>query len=82
MDQKRNAWHDVKIGHNSPKVVNMIVEIPKNGQAKYEMDKKTGLLKPDRILYSAVHYPGNYGFIPMTLWDDNDPLDIFIFSNE
>lgn len=82
MDQKKNVWHDVDIGHEAPKVVNMIVEIPKDGKVKYELDKKTGLLKMDRMLYSAVHYPGNYGFIPKTLWDDKDPLDIFVFANE
>lgn len=76
----QNPWHDVDIGKESPKVVNAIIEIPKDSTQKYELDKDTGLLKLDRFMYSAVHYPGDYGFIPKTLWSDGDPLDIIILT--
>ncbi len=77
-----NPWHDVKVGDKKeiPKVINAIIEIPKDSKIKYELDKETGLLKMDRFLYSAVHYPGDYGFVPRTLWDDNDPLDIIVLT--
>lgn len=76
----KNPWHDVSIGSHMPDVVNAIVEIPKDSKVKYELDKESGLLKLDRFLYSAVHYPGDYGFIPQTLWEDGDPLDIIILT--
>ena len=76
-----NPWHDVKIGENSPKNVNSIIEIPRGSRNKYELDKDTGLLKLDRVLYSSMYYPHNYGFIPQTLGDDNDPLDIIVLSS-
>ena len=76
-----NPWHDVNIGKEAPEEVNAIIEIPKNSTLKYELDKETGLMKLDRVLYSAVHYPGDYGFVPQTYWDDNDPLDIIILSS-
>ena len=75
-----NPWHDVSKGDNYPDVVNAIIEIPKGCSAKYEMDKATGLLRLDRVLYSATFYPANYGFIPQTLGEDNDPLDILVLS--
>ena len=75
-----NPWHDVEIGEESPDIVRAIIEIPKGSKAKYEMDKKTGMLKLDRVLYSSVYYPANYGFIPRTLGDDHDPLDILVIS--
>ncbi len=75
-----NPWHDVSIGDKAPEVVNAIIEIPKDCQAKYELDKETGLLMLDRFMYSAVHYPGDYGFIPRTLWSDGDPLDVMILT--
>lgn len=75
-----NPWHDIEIGENCPEKVNAIIEVSKDSSIKYEIDKKTGLLSLDRFLYSAVFYPGDYGFIPQTLWDDGDPLDIFIFT--
>lgn len=75
-----NPWHDIETGKNSPEKVNAIIEISKDSSVKYEIDKETGLLLLDRFLYSAVYYPGDYGFIPQTLWDDGDPLDIFIFT--
>lgn len=76
-----NPWHDVSFGEKAPDVVNAIIEVPKNSMLKYELDKETGLIRLDRVLYSAVHYPGDYGFIPRTLWEDGDPLDIIILSN-
>lgn len=76
-----NAWHSVPYGSTAPKVVNAIIEIPKDSKAKYELDKETGLIKLDRVLFSAVHYPANYGFIPQTYCDDQDPLDILVLSS-
>lgn len=78
--ETKNPWHDVEVGEKSPEIINAIIEIPKDSQLKYEFDKKTGLLRLDRFLYSAVHYPGDYGFIPQTLWEDNDPLDVIILT--
>lgn len=75
-----NPWHKVGVGDNAPKVVNSIIEIPKNTRAKYELDKVSGMLKLDRVLYSSMYYPANYGFIPQTYCDDNDPLDIVVLS--
>jgi|SRR3989344_3096781 len=77
----QNPWHEVETGKNAPQIINAIIEIPKDSKIKYEMDKKTGMLMLDRFLYSAVHYPGDYGFVPRTFWDDNDPLDIIILTN-
>jgi inorganic pyrophosphatase len=76
-----HPWHDVSVGSGLPKKVNMIVEIPKDGKIKYELDKETGMLRMDRFMYSAVLYPGDYGFIPRTLWEDGDPLDIFVLTH-
>jgi inorganic pyrophosphatase len=76
-----DPWHSVEPGDNCPEVVNAIIEIPKGSKAKYEVDKKTGLLKLDRILFSSVMYPANYGFIPQTYCDDNDPLDILVLCS-
>jgi len=78
--QAMNPWHDVNIGKNCPKVVNAIVEIPMGSRNKYEFEKETGLIRLDRTLFSSVLYPGDYGFIPKTLWEDNDPLDILILT--
>lgn len=77
-----HPWHDVEIGDNSPEEVRALIEIPKGGKVKYEIDKPTGLLKVDRILYSSVVYPANYGFIPQTLGEDGDPLDILVWMQE
>ncbi|MDX9924384.1 MAG: inorganic diphosphatase [Ignavibacteriaceae bacterium] len=76
-----NPWHSVKVGNLAPQVVNTIIEIPKGSKAKYELDKESGLIKLDRVLFSAVHYPANYGFIPRTLGDDNDPLDVLVMCS-
>lgn len=77
-----HPWHDVKLGKNTPSEIPAVIEIPKGSKVKYELDKETGLLKVDRILFSSVHYPANYGFIPKTLGDDNDPLDILVLGQE
>lgn len=75
-----NPWHKVNIGENTPDVINGIIEIPKNTRAKYELDKASGLLVMDRVIYSSMYYPANYGFIPQTYCDDKDPLDVLILS--
>lgn len=80
MNNNFNPWHNVSPGNNLPETVNGIIEIPKGTRAKYELDKESGLLRLDRVLYSSVYYPANYGFIPQSYCDDNDPLDILILS--
>lgn len=75
-----NPWHRVSYGENSPEVVNAIIEIPQKSRAKYELDKESGLLLMDRVLYSSTYYPANYGFVPQTYCDDKDPLDILVLS--
>lgn len=78
---KHNPWHKVKHGYNpSTGTISGIIEIPKNTRAKYELDKDSGLLILDRVLYSSHYYPANYGFIPQTYCDDKDPLDIVVLS--
>lgn len=77
---KTNPWHKVSIGNDTPAVVNGIIEIPKNTRAKYELDKESGMLLMDRVIFSSMHYPANYGFIPQTYCDDKDPLDIMVLS--
>lgn len=77
-----HAWHDVPVGPDAPNVINAIVEIPAGGKVKYELDKDTGLIRVDRVLYSSVMYPANYGFIPQTLGDDDDPLDVLVLMQE
>lgn len=78
-----NIWHDVNPGPEAAEgMVHSIIEIPMGSSNKYELDKETGLLKLDRVLYSAVYYPANYGFIPRTLADDGDPLDILVLGAE
>eukprot|EP01056_Protomagalhaensia_sp_Gyna25_P004511 Protomagalhaensia_sp_Gyna_25__4510@NODE_414_length_3506_cov_250_708393_g278_i1_p3_GENE_NODE_414_length_3506_cov_250_708393_g278_i1NODE_414_length_3506_cov_250_708393_g278_i1_p3_ORF_typecomplete_len211_score35_83Pyrophosphatase/PF00719_19/3_5e58InPase/PF18823_1/0_003rve_3/PF13683_6/0_18_NODE_414_length_3506_cov_250_708393_g278_i114442076 len=77
-----NPWHDVEIGLAVPHEFNAIIEIPKGSKVKYELDKKSGLMKVDRVLYSSVVYPANYGFIPRTLGEDKDPLDVLVLMQE
>ena len=77
-----HPWHDVEIGEDAPAEFQALVEIPKGSKVKYELDKDRGLLKVDRILYSSIHYPANYGFIPRTLGDDGDPLDVLVLMQE
>lgn len=73
-----HPWHDLSIGDEAPSLFNAVIEIPRGSKVKYELDKATGLLYVDRILYSSVVYPHNYGFIPQTLCEDNDPLDVLV----
>ncbi len=75
-----NPWHNVSIGEETPNIVEAIIEIPKGSRAKYELDKDSGMLRLDRVLYSSFYYPANYGFIPQTLGEDKDPLDILVIS--
>lgn len=75
-----NLWHDVPLGENAPDEINVIIEIPKGSPNKYEIDKETGLIKLDRVNYSAAPYPFDYGFAPQTLWEDNDPLDVIVLT--
>jgi inorganic pyrophosphatase len=77
-----HPWHDVTPGERLPKEFRTLIEIPMGSSVKYELDKKTGLLKLDRVLYSAVYYPANYGFIPQTLAEDDDPLDVLVLCQE
>ena len=77
-----HPWHDVSPGEEAPEEFNVVVEISKGSKVKYELDKDTGLLLVDRILYSSVIYPTNYGFIPQTLGDDEDPLDVLVLMQE
>ncbi|MDA3614645.1 inorganic diphosphatase [Polluticaenibacter yanchengensis] len=76
-----HPWHGVHYGENAPRSVNAVIEIPQGSRAKYEIDKESGLLKLDRVIYSSFFYPQNYGFIPQTLGDDKDPLDILVLSS-
>jgi inorganic pyrophosphatase len=77
-----HAWHDVTPGEHLPLEFLSVIEIPMGSSVKYELDKETGLLRLDRILYSAVYYPANYGFIPQTLAEDDDPLDVLVLCQE
>src|SRR5690606_16902173 len=76
----QHTWHEVSIDENPPHRVNSIIEIPKGSRAKYEVDKASGLIKLDRVIYASMFYPLNYGFIPQTLGDDGDPLDIVVLT--
>ena len=77
-----NIWHDISKERVRPENFTAVIEIPKGGKNKYEMDKETGLLRLDRVLYTATHYPANYGFIPRTYADDGDPLDVLVMCQE
>ncbi len=77
-----HAWHDVTPGEHLPAEFTAVVEIPMGSSVKYELDKQSGLIKLDRVLYSAVFYPANYGFIPQTLAEDDDPLDVLVLCQE
>src|SRR5262245_44364817 len=80
--QMTHPWHDVTPGEKLPSEFNALVEIPMGSSVKYELDKKTGLLRLDRVLYSAVYYPAYYGFIPQTFAEDDDPLDVLVLCQE
>ncbi|VAH00907.1 unnamed protein product [Triticum turgidum subsp. durum] len=77
-----HSWHDLEIGPDAPTIFNCVIEIPRGSKVKYELDKKTGLIMVDRVLYSSVVYPHNYGFIPRTLCDDSDPMDVLVIMQE
>lgn len=77
-----HPWHEVDLGEAIPNIINAVIEVPKGSKIKYELDKKSGLIRMDRILFSSVHYPANYGFIPQTYCDDKDPLDILVLGQE
>lgn len=76
----KHPWHETSIGKNPPQKVNAIIEIPKGSRAKYEVDKESGLIKLDRVIYASMYYPLNYGFIPQTMGEDHDPLDIVVLT--
>jgi len=80
MHMHKHPWHHVSPGLHVPELVNGIIEIPKGTRAKYEIDKESGLLKLDRVIYSSMYYPANYGFIPQSYGEDRDPLDILVLS--
>ena len=77
-----HAWHDINPGEHVPKEFYAVIEIPLGSNVKYELDKPSGLIKVDRVLYSAVYYPANYGFIPQTFAEDDDPLDVLVLCQE
>ena len=77
-----HAWHDISPGEHLPLEFYAVIEIPFGSSVKYELDKQSGLIKLDRVLYSAVYYPANYGFIPQTLAEDDDPLDVLVLCQE
>jgi inorganic pyrophosphatase len=77
-----HPWHGAETGAKAPEIVNALIEIPQGSRSKYEVDKVSGLLKLDRVIYSSFHYPINYGFIPQTLGEDQDPLDILVLCSQ
>ena len=82
MQDVKHPWHGADYGDQAPSRVNALIEIPKGSRSKYEVDKETGLLRLDRVIYSSFHYPVNYGFIPKTLGEDRDPLDILVLCSQ
>lgn len=76
----QHPWHEVSPGKDVPEFVNGVIEIPRGSRAKYEIDKDSGLIKLDRVIYASMYYPLNYGFIPQTLGEDGDPLDIVVLT--
>jgi len=78
-----HPWHDLPNPISEVQTgFNVVIEIPRGSKVKYELDKPSGMLKVDRVLYSAVHYPANYGFLPRSYCDDGDPLDVLVLGNE
>jgi len=77
-----NLWRDLPPGPNPPRVINVIIEVPKGSRNKYEYDTKMGCIQLNRVLYSPIHYPGDYGLIPQTLSEDGDPLDVLVMVGE
>jgi inorganic pyrophosphatase len=77
-----HPWHDVPLPSDFTDAFPVVVEISKGDKNKYELDLATGLLRVDRVLFSAVHYPANYGFVPRTIGEDNDPIDVLVLGQE
>lgn len=77
-----HPWHDVELGAEAPSILTAVIEVPMGSNVKYELDKKSGMIKVDRTLFSAVYYPANYGFFPRTYCDDKDPLDVLVLGKE
>jgi len=77
-----NSWHDIELGDDVPHLFPAVIEVPKGSKNKYELDKVTGMIRVDRVLFSSVQYPANYGFIPRTYCEDNDPLDVLVLGQE
>jgi inorganic pyrophosphatase len=77
-----HPWHEVELGADVPNLIPVVIEVPKGSKAKYELDKKSGLIRVDRILFSSVVYPADYGFVPRTYCDDKDPLDVLVLCQE
>lgn len=77
-----HPWHDVPVGPDAPDIIQVVIEIPQGSKVKYELDKETGLLRVDRMLYSSVVYPANYGYIPQSYGEDFDPLDALVLAQE
>ena len=77
-----NIWHEIEKERISPEKFTCVIEIQKGFKNKYELDKSTGMLRLDRVLYTSTHYPANYGFIPRTYAEDNDPLDVLVLCQE
>lgn len=75
-----NPWHDISFGEDAPNVLQSVIEIPAGSKGKFELEKESGMLMLDRVLYSSMRYPTNYGFVPRTLCDDKDPIDILVYS--
>jgi len=77
-----NPWHDLSLGDQVPDLFPAVIEVPKGSKNKYELDKESGLIRVDRVLFSSVHYPANYGFIPRSFCEDDDPLDVLVLGQE
>lgn len=77
-----NSWHDLSPGDDAPNVINTVIEISKHSRMKYELDKPSGMIRLDRVVHTTNVYPGDYGFMPQSLWDDDDPLDILVITDE
>ncbi len=75
-----NLWHEISAGKESPNLINVIIEIPKGSKNKYEIDKENGLIKLDRAMKSSQDYPFDYGFVPQSYWEDDDPLDVVLLT--
>ncbi|MEL6306786.1 MAG: inorganic diphosphatase [Chloroflexota bacterium] len=78
----QHLWHNLSPGPDAPATIYAVIEVPKGTRNKYEYSKTAGVIKLDRVLYSPLHYPGDYGFIPQSYFDDNDPMDVLVMMNE